>query len=73
MPRPGCVLRAALISFGVLFLPLGLWFAYRSVTRYWGQALVLLIVSVVFLRLGFSKDEDSWMAAIDELGETPRK
>jgi hypothetical protein len=68
MARPGCIVRGALVTFGVLFLPMGLWFAWRDIGRYWGEALALLVVGGVFLRIGISRDEDSWIAAIDELG-----
>jgi hypothetical protein len=68
--RPGCLVRAALVSFGVLFLPLAVWFAWR---RFWGQSIALFLVSGVFLKLGLSRDENSWIAAIDELGEHAHK
>lgn len=55
--------------FAVLFLPLAIWFAYANFRRYWGESLVLISVSLLFLRLAFSRDDDSWLAAIDELGE----
>jgi hypothetical protein len=50
-----------------------LWFAWRDIGRYWGEALALLVVGGVFLRIGISRDEDSWIAAIDELGEVGRE
>ena len=68
LPRPGCLLRSALVLFGVLFLPMAVWFAYASWHRYWLDSLALLIIGVVFLRLGLSRDEDSWMSTIDDLG-----
>jgi hypothetical protein len=58
------VLRTALVSFAVIFLPIAIWFACKL---HWGSALALLIVSAAFLKLGLSHDEDSWMSAIDEL------
>jgi hypothetical protein len=64
--RPGCIVRAALVSFGVLFLPTAIWFAWR---RFWGQSLALFVVSVVFLRYGLSRDESSWVSALDELDD----
>lgn len=64
MSRPGCVLRATLVSFGLIFLPMAVWFAWK---RYWGNAAALFLVSVMFLKLGTSRDDDSWMSAIDEL------
>jgi hypothetical protein len=69
--RPGCLVRGSLVAFGVLFLPLAIWFAWRG---YWGQSLALFLVAAVFLKLGLSRDESSWISAIDELGEpTPVK
>lgn len=71
MTRPGLLLRGTLVTFGGLFLPLAVWFAWK---RYWGQAIAVGVVAVVFLRTGLSRDEDSWIAAIDELGRsTPDK
>ncbi len=67
LPRPGRVLRAALVSFGLMFLPLAIWFAYANFHRYWLNALALFVVAVAFLRWGFSRDEDSWVSAIDDL------
>lgn len=68
LPRPGCVLRSALVSFGLLFLPMACWFAYSNFHRYWIDALALFVISVVFLRWGLTRDEDSWMSVIDDLG-----
>jgi thiol:disulfide interchange protein len=69
MVRPGFVVRGTRVVFGLLFLPLGLWFAWSNSSRYWLDALVLIIVSAAFLWLAFNRDEDSWMAAIDALGQ----
>jgi hypothetical protein len=68
LPRPGCVLRSALVLFGVSFLPLACWFAYVNFHRYWVDSLALFIIAVVFLRWGLTRDQDSWMSAIDDLG-----
>ena len=68
MPRPGCMLRGALVSLGGLFLPLAVWFSYVNLHRYWGDVLGLLVVSFAFLKIGLSRDDDGFMAAIDELG-----
>ncbi len=68
LPRPGCVVRSALVTFGLLFLPLAIWFAWANWRRYAGDAMALVVVSVVFLRLGLSRDDDSWISAIDDLG-----
>lgn len=68
LPRPGCVLRSALVGLGLLLLPVAVWFAYANWRRYWGQSLVLLAVGLWFLKLGVSRDEDSWISSIDDLG-----
>ena len=67
LARPGCVLRSALVTFGIVFLPTAIWFAHTSWHRYWGRSLTLLVVSAAFLWLGLSRREDSWLSAIDEL------
>lgn len=68
LARPGCVLRSALISFGLLFLPLSIWFVYRDWQRYWGKSVALLLASAVFLWFGLSRRDDSWVSRIDDLG-----
>ena len=66
-------MRSALIVLGMLFLPLSIWFAYSNWHKYLGDAISLLIVAALFLRYGFTRDEDSWIAAIDDLGGPPDK
>lgn len=74
LARPGCVLRSALVTFGALFLPMAIWFAYMNWHRYWDRSLILFAVSTAFLWLGLSRREDSWMSAIDELsGDRPHR
>jgi hypothetical protein len=73
MPRPGCVLRAALVTFGLLFLPMSIWFAYANIRRNWPNALALLAISLIFLKWGVARDADSWMSAIDDLGDDQQK
>jgi hypothetical protein len=68
----GCLLRATLVMFGVLFLPMAVWFAHRGLSRYWLEASALLVIGLVFLRLGLSKKDNSWMSLIDDL-EHPKK
>ena len=68
LARPGCVLRSALVSFGLLFLPLSIWFVYRDWQRYWGKCVALLLASAVFLWLGLSRRDDSWVSRIGDLG-----
>jgi len=68
LPRPGCVLRSALVIFGLLFLPLSIWFGYANFHRNWLNALCLFFIAVVFLRWGLSRNPDSWISTIDDLG-----
>ena len=67
LARPGCLLRSALVMFGVLFLPMAALFAYKNFARYWARSLVLLVVSIAFLWLGLSRDEKSWVTMVDDL------
>lgn len=71
--RPGCMLRSALVMFGLLFLPMAILFAYKSWPRYWLRASVLLLVSIVFLWLGLSRHENSWVTMIDDLDAGDRQ
>jgi hypothetical protein len=71
--RPGCMLRSALVAFGLLFLPMAVLFAYKSWERYWLRSIVLLVVSIVFLWLGLSRNENSWVAMIDDLDAGDRR
>ena len=66
---PGCLLRSTLAVFGIFFLPFAIWFVYRDWVRNWPQSLILVVVSIWFLRLAFTKDDDSWISAVDDLGE----
>jgi MFS superfamily sulfate permease-like transporter len=61
------MLRSALVMFGLLFLPMAILFAYKSWPRYWIRSAVLLAVSIVFLWLGLSRSERSWVTIIDDL------
>ncbi len=54
--------------FAILFVPMAIWFAYANWRRYWGESLVLMAVSILFLRWAFSRGEDSWLSSIDEIG-----
>ena len=67
----GCLLRATLVMFGLLFLPMAGWFAYRGLSRYWVEATALTVIGLVFLRLGLSRKDNSWLALLDDL-ERPR-
>jgi hypothetical protein len=71
--RPGCLVRSALVTFALVFIPTAVWFAFAKEHRYVGRAIVLLIASVVFLWLGLSRREDSWITMIDELDPGDRK
>jgi hypothetical protein len=67
------VLRSALVLFGLLFLPMACWFAYSNFHRYWPDALALFIIAVAFFKWGLTRNEDSWMSAIDDLDSSNRK
>lgn len=71
--RPGCMLRSALVAFGLLFLPMAVLFAYKSWERYWLRSVVLFVVSIVFLWLGLSRNENSWVSMIDDLDAGDRQ
>lgn len=69
----GCLLRATLVLFGLLFLPMAAWFAHRGFSRYWIEATALVIIGLMFLRLGSSRKDNSWLALIDDLEKSARK
>ena len=69
----GCLLRATLVMFGLLFLPMAGWFAHRGFSRYWLEATALVVVGILFLRLGLSKKDNSWLRLIDDLDSSRRK
>jgi hypothetical protein len=69
----GCLLRATLVMFGLLFLPMAVWFAHRGFSRYWLESTALLVIGLVFLRLGLSKKDNSWLALIDDLERSRNK
>ena len=71
--RPGCMLRSALVTFGLLFLPMSILFAFKSWERYWTRSVVLFVVSIVFLWLGLSRNENSWVTMIDDLDAGDRE
>lgn len=71
--RPGCMLRSALVMFGLLFLPMAILFAYKSWERYWLRSSVLVVVSVMFLWFGLSRNENSWVTMIDDLDAGDRE
>ena len=73
LPRPGCIVRSALAIFGLLFLPMAVIFLYRDWSHRWPESLVLIFISVVFLRAAFNRSEESWLSAIDELGPGDRR
>jgi hypothetical protein len=65
MVRPGCVLRTILVVFGIIFLPMAIWFFWKM---YWGSGIAVFVLSAISLKLGLTRDADSWMSMIDELG-----
>lgn len=73
LPRPGCIVRTALVMFGLLFLPMAILFLYRDWRHRWPESLVLIMVSIAFIAAAFNRDENSWISAIDELGPEDRR
>lgn len=67
LPRPGCLVRGALATLGILFLPLACWFAYANFRRYWTDALSLFLIAVLFLWWAIDRREDSWISAVDDI------
>jgi len=70
VPRPGLVVRGALVTFGAIFAPLAVWFAWK---RFWIDAVVLGVIAGWFLKTGLSRDDNSWIAAIDELDRDSKR
>jgi hypothetical protein len=67
------VVRSALIVFAMLFLPMAVIFLYRDWRHRWPESLILILISIAFVRAGFDRDEDSWLSAIDDLGPGDRR
>lgn len=65
--RPGRVIRSTLALLAFIFLPIACWFVWLDWRRYWPNALVLGIVSVVFFRLATDRRPRSWISVIDGL------
>jgi hypothetical protein len=70
MVRPGCVVRTTLVVFGIIFLPMAIWFFWKM---YWGSGIAVGVLSAISLKLGLARDADSWMSMIDELGVPPHE
>lgn len=54
--RPGRLVRATLTLLGVLFLPLGIWFARDPRHRYLTESIALILIAVVCFYYGFRRD-----------------
>jgi hypothetical protein len=70
--NPGCLLRSTLAVCGIVFLPFSVWFlrSWIQSSANWRQGLqgiALIAVSIVFLRLAFTRKDNSWISAIDDL------
>jgi hypothetical protein len=70
---PGCVLRASLVTFGLMFVPAAFWLAHRGLAKYWPQSFILLLIAIAFLRLGMSRRENSWITLMDDLAKSKRR
>jgi hypothetical protein len=73
LPRPGCIVTSALIVFAILFLPMAVLFLYRDWRHHWLESVILIAVSIVFVRTALNRGDDSWISAIDELGPEDRR
>ena len=49
---------------------MAIWFFWKA---YWGSAIAVLVLSAISLKLGLTRDADSWMSMIDDLGAPTHK
>lgn len=54
--RPSRVVRSLLSGFGMLFLPLGIWFMRDPRHRYLTESIALLVIGVLGVYYGFRRD-----------------
>lgn len=59
LPRPKSIVRISLALFGVLFVPLGVWFLRDPRHRYWMQGVALFMSAILCFYLAFRRD--SWL------------
>lgn len=64
--RPGCILRSTLAFFGIVFVPIAVFFLVTR--RNVRDGVILLVISAVFLALAFDRREHAWLSSIDDLG-----
>jgi hypothetical protein len=54
--RPSRLVRITLVSMGVLFLPLGIWFIRDPRHRYLTESIALMIIGALGIYYGFRRD-----------------
>ena len=54
--RPSRLVRLTLVFMGVLFLPLGIWFARDARHRYITESIALIVIGVLGVYYGFRRD-----------------
>lgn len=64
--RPGCIVRSSLALFGIMFLPLTVWFGFGRRHHYWNESIGLFVAAAFFLYLAVKRDS-ALLAAIDDL------
>jgi hypothetical protein len=48
-------------------------FLYRDWRHHWLESVILIVVSIVFVRTALNRSDESWISAIDELGPDDRR
>jgi hypothetical protein len=64
--RPSRLVRGLLAGFGVLFLPLGIWFIRDARHRYLTESIALIVIGVLGIYFGFRRNT-SLMEALEGL------
>ena len=54
--HPSRLVRLTLVFMGVLFLPLGIWFARDARHRYITESIALIVIGVLGVYYGFRRD-----------------
>lgn len=54
--RPSRLVRITLVSMGVLFLPLGIWFMRDARHRYLTESIALIVIGLAGIYYGFRRD-----------------
>lgn len=54
--RPSRIVRGTFVTLGVLFLPLGIWFARDPRHRYLTESVALILIGLLGIYFGFRRD-----------------